>query len=260
MKSNTPTPHDYRILYCSHCGFALKVPIDCGFRFCPTCSKRQAFRVRNRLSWIFDNYRPEPGYMLKMVTLSTINCQDLDKGVKSLIHSFRRLRQRRVWKDHVSGGATIIEIKGRPNSWHPHLHILCYSLRLPWRPLLQAWTAVSGGTACYIQNVDSTRARNYVTKYITKADVPPFLLDGLSKILVKYRLFQRFGDWHSLRIPKKLYDYPCSNCGKSEWFYPPSFDTYGSKRRSSSRSPPAVPVLTESDISWQSPQIWPRQV
>ncbi|MBA7687699.1 hypothetical protein ES703_96165 [subsurface metagenome] len=251
-------PHAYRLIYCVCCGFRLDVPIDCGFRFCIPCSKRRAFRVRNRLQWIFDNFRPQPGYMLKMITLSTSNCKQLEPGVTHLISSFRRLRQRNVWRDHVSGGATIIEIKGRPNNWHPHLHILCYSLRLPWRPLRDAWMSVSGGTACYIQNVDTERAKFYVTKYITKADVPAFLLRGLSKVLVKYRLFQRFGDWHSLTIPKKLYDYPCPNCSRSDWL---PEQVLSSLHRS--RSPPGytkkpTPVLTERDINWRSPRIWPH--
>ena len=254
---NPPSPHALRRLNCCHCGFAIDVPIDCGDRFCSACAPRRAFRVRNRLRWILDNTRPKPGYMLKMITLSVSNSKDLEYGVKMLISSFRRLRQLRIWRDHVEGGATIIEIKGRPNNWHPHLHVLCYARWIDWHKLQPAWSAVSGGLACYIQNIDGDRALRYVTKYITKADIPPFLLDGVGSVLRKYRLFQRFGSWHSLRIPKNLYDYPCPNCTKVDWISEPSF---GLRRRS--RSPPAchqrdVPHLNDTDLSWVPPRIWP---
>lgn len=217
MAVNPHPPHSLRRLYCRCCGFTLDVPIDCGDRFCSLCSPRRAFRVRNRLRWILENTQPKPGYMLKMITLSVANSKSLELGVSTLVRSFRRLRQRRIWKDHVSGGATIIEIKGRPNNWHPHLHILCYARWIDWHKLQPAWAAVSGGTACYIQNIQGETALRYVTKYITKSDVPEFLEYSVGLVLTRYRLFQRFGEWHSLRVPKKLYDYPCPNCTRSDW-------------------------------------------
>lgn len=217
MKPTPAHPHAFRTLYCAGCGFRVKAPIECGNRFCTTCAPRRAFRVRNRIRWILKNHRKKAGHTLKMITLSTSNCKDLDAGVNQLVAAFRRLRQRDIWKNHVSGGATVIEVTGRPNDWHPHLHILCYSRFIPWQKLRSAWTKVSAGTAVYIQNVDDSKALAYVTKYITKSDVPAFLSDDLSKVLSRFRLFQRFGDWHSLRIPKKLYDYPCPNCTRSTW-------------------------------------------
>lgn len=217
MNPTPPPAHNYRLLYCRFCGFRLNVPIDCGNRFCPVCSKRRAFRIRNRISWILSNHQTKPGFCLKMITLSRPNCDQLDEGVSALVNSFRRLRQRKIWIDHVSGGATVIEVTGRPHDWHPHLHILCYSRYIPWKKLRSAWQSCSGGTAVYIQNMTADRAKVYVTKYVTKTDSPPHLSESISNVLRKYRLFQRFGDWHSLRIPKKLYDYPCPTCGRSHW-------------------------------------------
>ncbi|MBA7673099.1 hypothetical protein ES703_81287 [subsurface metagenome] len=217
MADSCPPPHQTRRFMCWHCGFLIDVPIDCGDRFCALCSARRAFRVRNRLQWILDNSQPKPGYMLKMITLSTSNCKDLELGVKHLIRCFRRLRQRQLWRSHVEGGAVVIEIKGRPNNWHPHLHILCYSRWINWSELQPAWLSISGGLACYITNISTDTALRYVTKYITKADVPAFLEYHVGKILSRFRLFQRFGSWHSLLVPKKLYDYPCPNCSTVDW-------------------------------------------
>jgi hypothetical protein len=155
--------------------------------------------------------------MLKMITLSKTNCRDLDSGVADLIRSFRRLRQRRLWKDHVDGGAVVIEIKGNPGFWHPHLHILCWSRWLPWLQLHAAWKSVSDGLGCYIQNVGQDTAIRYVTKYVTKTDLPDRDQQAVGKVLIRYRLFQRFGSWHHIFIPKLKSDYPCPNCGESDW-------------------------------------------
>lgn len=217
MGKSAPDPHSLRRLFCSGCGFSIDVPIDCGNRFCSVCAPRRAFRVRNRLRWLLDKCPPPPGYSLKMITLSVPNCKDLDVGVRHLIKSFRRLRSRKFWFKNVIGGATIIEVKGRPNNWHPHLHVLCYSLWLDWYKLKPDWAAVSGGEACYISNLDTDTALRYVTKYITKADVPEFLEYDVGRVLNRFRLFQRFGSWHGIKLPKKLHDYPCPSCTRTIW-------------------------------------------
>lgn len=217
MAKSPPPPHATRRIRCLGCGFTIDIPVDCGDRFCGTCAPRRAFRVRSRLRWLLENTRPPPGYMLKMITLSMPNCKQLHTGVAALIKNFRRLRQRQIWKAHISGGATIIEVKGRPNNWHPHLHIICYARWIDWHRLQPAWLQISGGSACYISNIGRDAALSYVTKYITKSDVPEFLEYGVGLVLKRYRLFQRFGSWHGVVIPKKKFDYKCHNCGTSDW-------------------------------------------
>ena len=186
------------------------------------------------------------------------NCKDLEAGVSALVKNFRRLRQRQLWIRLVSGGAVVIEIKGRPNNWHPHLHILCYSLWVPWHDLQRCWKEISGGTACYISNVSHDQARYYVTKYITKADVPEFLEYGVGLVLKKLRLFQRFGDWHGVVLPKKFYDYKCPTCERSDWHYVLPGRCSLKQRSPPGRTSKAVPTLSPDDIAWRSPQIWPR--
>jgi hypothetical protein len=217
IQSRVPPAHSYKRFYCRHCGFTVDAPQDCGHRFCPTCARRRAFRIRNRLTWLLNNNQPKTGFILKMITLSTSNCQDLDRGVRHLVSSFRKLRQRKIWKTHIDGGANIIEVKGRPGSWHPHLHVICWSRRIDWDDLRKAWTSVSGGLGCYIINTSSKSACFYVTKYITKPEVPQGTWEELGKVLVKYRLFQRFGSWHSLVIPKRVYEYACPKCSHTWW-------------------------------------------
>lgn len=212
-----PPGHDWRILVCHHCGHSIKVLVACKDRFCPDCAPRRAARVRRRLTWLINKTPKKTGFGIKMITLSTPNCTDLDAGVKHLIKSFRRLRNRLVWNKYVEGGAFVIEVTGRPGSWHPHIHAIVYSLWFPWRSLHKAWKQCSGGTAVFVQSMSKEAAARYVTKYLTKTQVPPHLHEALSDKLRGTRLFQRFGLWHHLKLPKKLYDHKCEECGRSSW-------------------------------------------
>ena len=228
--------HEFITIYCSKCGYQHHVRVDCGFRFCPDCSQTRASRIRLRLRYILDNYRPPCGQILKMITLSTTNCQDLGLGIKHLIASFRRLRQRDIWRKHVSGGATIVEITGKKGDYHPHLHVLCYADWVDWYKLREAWTSVSGGLGVYITCPSQDKAIGYVTKYVTKCDCPDADHEYISHEIKKYRLFQRFGLWHKFKIPKLKYDYPCPSCHNIYWIS--EYEIRSARIRCSGLSPP----------------------
>ena len=211
------TGHVWRTLYCRFCGHEIKALVDCGHRFCPFCSRRRSRRVRNRLNFLLKSVKPLPKAGITMLTVSTSNCTDLDEGIKHLVASFRKLRQRSLWKYYVLGGAFVIEVKGRPGNWHPHIHAIIHAYYIPWPRLRAAWRQCSGGQAVWINAVSHDRAIGYVTKYITKPDLPPGLLDDASAALRHFRLFTRFGSWHNIPIPKMVYDTPCKNCGRCDW-------------------------------------------
>lgn len=217
MAQESLPAHDFRTLTCAHCGHQIRVSIDCKFRFCEICAPRRAARIRRRLAWLIDKTQKIDNHRFKLITLSMANCSDVASGIKQLVSSFRRLRQRSLWKNHVAAGAFVIEITGRPGSWHPHIHAIVYSTYIPWRRLHQAWKRVSTGNAVYISAVDSAKACAYITKYISKSSVPEFAQPALSDDLRQFRLFQRFGLWHSLKVPRRLYDYPCEKCSQSDW-------------------------------------------
>lgn len=213
----TCSGHNWRTLYCVHCGATIQVIVDCGHRFCPFCGKRRARRIRDRLGHLLKSFQKIPDARVKMLTLSTANCSNLDDGIRHLVASFRRLRQRKLWKRYVFGGAFVIEITGSPGNWHPHIHAVLYSYFIPWALLRSAWSDVSGGTAVWIKDVSDERAKYYVTKYLTKPDCPAVHLDVVSASLRQFRLFSRFGDWHNIVLPKAVYDAPCRECGRSDW-------------------------------------------
>jgi hypothetical protein len=208
-----PGDHPFISLTCSACGKVHDIPTRCADRFCPVCSRSRAQDIRHALTTIFARVHPPRGQNLKMLTLSLPNCQRLDLGISHLVRSFRKLRQRRFWNRYVSGGATIIEITGKQGDYHPHLHILMYSSFIPWEMLLAQWQEVSGGRGCYIQDISNKSATFYVTKYLTKPELPQGDLDEVSREIKKYRLFQRFGSWHNVIIPKRESQWRCESCG-----------------------------------------------
>lgn len=217
MAQNQLSDHQWRTMVCCHCGHEISVLVDCRNRFCPDCSPRRSARIASRLTWLINHIEKQPGAGLKLITLSTANCSDVRLGIAHLIKSFRKLRNRAFWGRYVYGGAFVIEVTGRPGDWHPHIHAVVYSLYLPQKKLSQGWRKVSGGTACWINSVAPSKAAHYVTKYISKSNVPSHLLLQLSDELRRFRLFQRFGSWHNLKLPARIYDYRCESCGRSDW-------------------------------------------
>jgi hypothetical protein len=212
-----PQDHGWRTLYCEHCGHMIKAIVDCGHRFCPFCCRRRLRRIRAIMDSLFAKIEQKPKAGLKMITLSTSNCKELEPGVDHLVSSFRRLRQRVVWKSYVIGGCFVIEIKGRPGNWHPHIHAIVYAYYIPWSRLRAAWRQCSGGLAVWINAVTNARAKYYVTKYTTKPEIPAALADTVSTALRRYRLFTRFGDWHNIAIPPPRFETPCERCGHKDW-------------------------------------------
>jgi hypothetical protein len=154
-----------------------------------------------------------------MITLSVKNHKNLALQTKHLISSFRRLRQSRLWGYFVAGGATLVEVKSGVDGWHAHLHIFCYMRWMPYTRLLSAWRKCSGGSGVWITRANETVMMNYVTKYITKTEMSSEDRINSSEVLKHYRLFQRFGDWAQLKIPKLASDAQCDNCGKIGFVY-----------------------------------------
>lgn len=255
-----PRPdHPWRSLYCEHCGHTIKAIMDCGDRFCPHCAHRRARRIQNRLAFLLEKTPKVPKAGIKMLTLSYANCKDLDLGIKHLVSSFRRLRQRSLWKHYVLGGAFVIEIKGRPGNWHPHIHAIIHAYYIPWPRLRSAWVEVSRGTAVWINAVSNDRAINYLTKYVTKTDLPAGLHGDVSDSLRRYRLFLRFGTWHNIILPKLIYDTPCDRCGHTDWMVDLKFHRLFDQRGSPGYTKKPTPVLSQDDIDWRSPPIWPSR-
>lgn len=216
LSPNTPGTHQYITIRCMCCAHTMDVPVYCGNRFCPVCSRRRLSRVRRRLEWIIKNVRLYRAYGFKHLTLTIPNQTDLPTMVKQLIKSFRRMRQRAYWKNHVKGGAFVIEITGRPGNWHAHIHAIIEARYMDWSRIHKLWSLCSGGEGTHISRIPAGKVIGYLTKYLSKPDVPDQVSIEISDSLKGTRLFSPFGAWYALNSSYIDSKPSCPECKQSD--------------------------------------------
>lgn len=204
--------HDFIRIVCVSCTNVINVPVYCGSRFCPVCSKPRQSRVRHRLNFIVNSITLELGFRFKHLTLTIPNQPDLEKMLTHLTKSFRKLRNRAFWKNNVKGGAFVFEVTGHPGDWHGHLHIIIESRYMKWEKLRDLWIAVSGGRGVYIQAIPVNQVVLYLTKYLSKESVQSQFQDEISLALKGRRLYQPFGLWHSIYDAGRSNEAVCRAC------------------------------------------------
>lgn len=145
--------------------------------------------------------------------------QQLDRLVKC----FRRLRQRKHWKQTVSMGYAVLEVTFHPagtyspngrrrtyDEWHPHLHAVVATNWIDYGWLHKAWLQITGDST----NIDCEKVRNnkkaayYIGKYIGKP--PDVNLDGNLQRMTEYyrslqgrRMLMPFGATAKHRLPPR---------------------------------------------------------
>lgn len=209
---NHTRAHQYIDIWCTHCGHKFPVPVYCGFRFCRICSVRRQARVRRRLKWLLNLVKDKRPYCTKHLTLTISNGKDLPVMVKLLIRSFRKMRQRAYWKNHVKGGAFVIEITGNPGNWHAHIHAIIEARYMPWDVLHRLWNLCSGGEGVWISRIPKNKAIAYLTKYLTKSSAPIDTIQEMSAALHGTRLFSPFGRWYAINCTYVAPKPDCPNC------------------------------------------------
>lgn len=140
----------------------------CRDRLCPTCSRRRATRVRERLARLVCSCNA-PRFL-------TLTAPDDDRPLSvrldELMESFRNFRRTREWKDHVRGAVFVLEVTRNSNAgtWHPHLHVVADGEFWPQASLCSAWSRSCPGAkvvdirACH----DRVRTARYLSKYLAK--------------------------------------------------------------------------------------------
>lgn len=176
----------------------------CHDRFCTPCSVDRRETVRRNLSGKLDN-RPH-----RLLTLTIRHHQESLRDLTNRVMTcFRKLRQRALWKQRVTGGAAFLEVNynADANTWHPHLHVILEGHYLPAPELRQAWLAITGDS----KNVDISLIRdhrsvtNYVCKYATKP-LPHSVTSHHSQLveaidaLGHRRTIVTFGRWRNWRL------------------------------------------------------------
>lgn len=190
---NTSDPEQFRV-----------VPDHCHDRFCVPCSAQRQSIIRRNLAARIGKH-PH-----RFLTL-TVRHHDEPLGVliRHLYRSFRRLRQRAIWKRHVTGGAAFLEVAWSEarQSWHPHLHAMLEGRYIDLQDLKRAWLAATGDSHdVHIRLIrNHVTAIRYVTKYATKPLPPPVvrtpeLLEEAIRALQNKRMLITFGTWRKWRL------------------------------------------------------------
>lgn len=209
--------HEYSTIYCASCGHPVHVPVRCGLRFCSVCSASAAGRARSRLQWIINNFEKQKRKRWKFLTLTLRSTEDLSKQLEHLISSFRKLRNRRLWKDSVTGGLYVVELTHSPKGWHCHLHVIMQSSYIPQYHLSRVWNAISGSPVVDIREVKNNGLATYLTQYLTKCDVPLDHRNEAEDAMRGRRMWSPFGLAHDLNCQYKPQPAPCPCCGCEEW-------------------------------------------
>ena len=141
----------------------------CRDRFCPVCAAERGARIGGRLAELIRDLHP------RFVTLTLkSNALELTDQISRIYNCFSQLRRRRLWKDHVKGGAAVCEIKlGRTGAWHVHLHCLVTGRYFAQKDLSEEWYKATGDSSivdirAVDRNTTGVDLAKYLAKYIAK--------------------------------------------------------------------------------------------
>lgn len=177
----------------------------CGHRLCPFCSNARSASTSEELTALMLEHHAD-----RMLIL-TMRSHDLplDIQIASLLHAFKKLRLRAVWKKYVTGGVRVLEITRNEKTglWHPHLHLLTRGKYFPHAELSKQWREITGDSnvvwASKVKNIEG--AARELAKYIGKPQRISELDDaGIREYAwatKSVRMIQTFGDLHN-RGPK----------------------------------------------------------
>lgn len=145
----------------------------CKLRFCPRCSGIHASRTRLRLKSWAESIRTTAVDRLRLVTLTIRSSSaPLSHQLDFLYRSFRKLRQRALWRKSTEGSIAVLQCTFNAESghWHPHLHIVAHGKFVDWHALRSAWSKITHGSDVVdvraIRDVD--QACDYVCRYVSR--------------------------------------------------------------------------------------------
>jgi hypothetical protein len=180
----------------------------CRDRWCVPCqtSRRAALSAE-----VVSRLRDTQSARMLTLTLKSLRVHKLEDLLSRLQDSFRRLRQRKWWQEHVTGGVCCLEVKrGKRGNWHPHLHLVCVGRNVKHRELSAEWLAVTGDSSIvWVTPIASSEvARQDVSTYVTKYATKPIstvtmslqeIADAMIALKGK-RLIQAFGTWSGIGV------------------------------------------------------------
>lgn len=179
-------------------------PANCHDRLCTPCNTHRTMLLKTNAAASLRRERH------RFVTLTLRHSESpLSDQLDHLYASFRRLRQRALWKRNVTGGLAMLELQYNvhTHTWHAHLHILCTGHYFPQDELSRAWQAASRGSiVVHIKDAPNRkRVIGYILKYANKPIPPtvthePAALREAILAVRNRRLVIPFGTWSKLNL------------------------------------------------------------
>lgn len=176
----------------------------CRSRVCPLCAAARAADVTGDILQLVQTM--DSPRMLTL-TLASTN-RPLEDELDRLTSSFRKLRQRKAWREHVHGGVWVIEVTLNESTgqWHPHAHALIDGKFWHQGDIANAWQSVTGDSRVVdIRMVHGRRdAARYVSKYVAKgcdiSKLPDDRIAEYAAAIASRRLHQPFGTCHGVIV------------------------------------------------------------
>jgi hypothetical protein len=159
---------------------------SCRLRICPRCQRQRRHKLFTQCVGFLSEKTEEKHRFITLTMRS--NNAPLHVQLSNLRSAFRRLRQRKLWKDNVSKGIAIIEVTYNTvlNQWHPHVHVLARGGYIDQRKLSQSWGICTKGSTIVdirmIRNV--AKAAEYISSYVAKP--PAEAVSNTSELLAEW--------------------------------------------------------------------------
>ena len=171
----------------------------CKDRFCVPCSRARSKKISEQL------IKRCEGSTVRFMTLTLrASSKPLNFVLSRLLSSFRKLRQQKLWRKCVAGGAAVVEItRGKNGShWHVHLHALTVGTWINDDLLASGWKKATGDSSIIDVRLvrDPAKAVGYLAGYATKGwtqqvlSNPDWLLECILSLRGR-RLLIPFGSW-----------------------------------------------------------------
>jgi len=176
----------------------------CKDRLCPFCSKARAMSVSDGLQDLMTNHQCDRMIILTLMA----DFFPLAGNLSDLKKYFKQLRRSKVWKEHITGGAYVIEItlNKQTMTWHPHLHVAYRGKYFPQKLLSKTWREITGGSyVVWVSRIhDVEGAAQEMSKYIGKPqrieEFPPDRIREYATATKGLRMVQTFGDCHNKTV------------------------------------------------------------
>ena len=184
----------------------------CRDRWCLICGQRRSAEIARSL----EKKMAEAETRFITLTIRGKHGDFLSDQIARLRQAWRELRRHPFWKEHVSGGAVMLEVKwstGVGGHWHPHYHILCHGKWLDQERLRAVWFGITGDSdQVKVKLVrEAKEALAYVTKYASKPVDSSFVNNqkrlGEAMLALKgQRLAACFGTWYGTPLKEEFDD------------------------------------------------------